>query len=127
MDSSVGEVAPISPVSQDAKDLLSRQLSQRPTAEELRQQHVLREQPGVAPQLQATMVELERHRVEDKLERKLEARPTRQDLVNKHVLEPAMPDPERHRVEGQLEQKLAARPTPKDLVDQHILDEDEQL
>jgi hypothetical protein len=88
-------------------------LSLRPTAEDLRQQHILPD-AHTAPGLAAAALSLTR---------RLPQRPTREDLTDQNILKRADPgvsarldELNRQHVAGHLDRHLTLRPGPLDLI-----------
>lgn len=67
-------------------DQLKKHLEKRATEEELRQRHILPENPNLSPALAAHQKELERSMIEDQLKGKLEHRPAPEEVIEKGIL-----------------------------------------
>ncbi|KAL9084594.1 MAG: hypothetical protein Q9159_005143 [Coniocarpon cinnabarinum] len=120
---------------QHRRDSLEKHLHQRPTAQELKDKHILLD-TNAAPSLQAAQHDLEKQQVSDSLRKGLEKRPEREELEQRNILpegsgsvapslQSAQKDLEKHMRKDSLEKHLQARPQPEELVKEGILDKGE--
>jgi len=110
---------------------LEHKVANRPAAEQLMQQNILKNSK-LAPSLQQKEAELKQAQLRNNLDNKIGTRPSAENLKEKNILKettvaPALhaakSDLERSRLENHLEGKISTRPSAENLKEKNILKE----